>query len=166
MDSTCQPLSSGYTRNTVILAVLALTESTAIWCEKRLSLSLPLLWLCDAYMSSWGVTLLATVPCPPLLSPICCEVCTHHPCSCLLRQQPGRAVENLNSPLGTWEPHTSLSWWFCCFVLFKQYEDNTSSVGPGRNGSKHCLCRLIGSISITGQSFSSWLHLGGHGRYN
>lgn len=40
-------------------------------------------------------------------------------------------MENPNSPFGTWEPHTPLFWWFLlCFVLFKQYEDNTCSAGP------------------------------------
>lgn len=87
---------------------------------------------------------LPLVPCPTLLFLICCEVCTQYHCSCLLGQQPGAAVENPNSPFGTWEPHTSFFWWFLsCFVLFKIIP---APRAPGKNGIKHCLCRpmLIG----------------------
>lgn len=98
--------------------------------EKHVSLSLPLLWLWDAYMSSWGVVLLATVPCPPLLFLICVKSVHTILAPACLGSNPGEQWR-INSPLGTWEPHTSLSWWFLlCFVLFKQYEDNTSSMGP------------------------------------
>lgn len=158
-----------YTRNTVILGVLASHwELLPSDNEKRLCLSLPLLWFWDAYVSSWGVAPLATVPCPTLLFPICCEVCTHHPCSCLLGQQPGGEVKNPNSPFGTWEPHTPLFWWFLlCFLLFKQYEDNTSSAGPREEWHQTLPLQAHWFPSLQqGQSFSSWLHLGGHGRYN
>lgn len=159
-----------YTRNTVILGVLASHwELLPSDNEKGLCLSLPPSWPAMRTCPHEEWHYLPLVPCPTLLFPICCEVCAHYHCSCLLGQQPGGTVENPNSPFGTWEPHTSFFWWFLfCFVLFKWYEDNTSSAGPREEwhqtlplqANAHCFPSLQ-----QGQSFSR-LQLGGHGRYD
>lgn len=159
-----------YTRNTVILGELASHwELLPSDNKKRWCLSLPLLWFCDAYVSSWGVALLATCPLPyPYFPDLLWSLYT---LSLLLPAwaATGGAIENPNSPFGTWEPHTSFFWWFLlCFVLFKRYEDNTSSAGPREEWHQtlplQANAHWFSSLQ-QGQSFSK-LQLGGHGRYD